>query len=305
MRRQGSATRSGYLTLDSSHPLVSRTTILVRARSRRAGQHFRTQTTLQVASGNSPQETAPASIGVRYQPHRGTRQGKGDVRLREVAMLSPLGDLVVHSDSSQMRKISATGTPPSGWGAKLCATGSALIHPVAVVFDAEALGALRGLQHALQLAPEGKTWVCLDSTVVIWRLHGAASFTSQRHFLAFHNLARRHPAGSRCQVEPGSHWHLRQLDGGPKGGLKRPMILTAAPPWPASSVSSGQRSGPSAYSSGGKHTRASPCNIANGNSAMTSGDLKRSKSCPRPCYTGTWQFEPVTGASHGTPKVQA
>jgi hypothetical protein len=70
------------------------------------------------------------------------------------------------------------------------ATGKASLDPCAVVYDAEALGALRGLQHAIRLADNGQQiHVCTDNTSSIWGLRGKASMTSQQHFLAFHKAA--------------------------------------------------------------------------------------------------------------------
>jgi ribonuclease HI len=54
------------------------------------------------------------------------------------------------------------------------------------VFDAEAIGAWKGLEHVIK-DPATRTqriWMCIDSTSVIWWIRGIASDTSQ---WAFHN----------------------------------------------------------------------------------------------------------------------
>jgi hypothetical protein len=61
-----------------------------------------------------------------------------------------------------------------------------------VVFDAEAVGALRGLEAAIDVTKdqgERHIWVCLDSTAAIWCLRGNPSDTSQWAFRRFHEIA--------------------------------------------------------------------------------------------------------------------
>ena len=55
------------------------------------------------------------------------------------------------------------------------------------MFDAEAIGAWKGLQHTIRLPPDVRQcrlWLCIDSTLVIWGLCGDAPSSSQ---WAFHN----------------------------------------------------------------------------------------------------------------------
>ena len=50
----------------------------------------------------------------------------------------------------------------------------------AEVYDAEALGALRGLEKAIEVAPPNtRIHVCLDNTAVIWGLRASAPTSSQ------------------------------------------------------------------------------------------------------------------------------
>ncbi|RAL64748.1 hypothetical protein DID88_001779 [Monilinia fructigena] len=55
-------------------------------------------------------------------------------------------------------------------GQTLAATGKGAINTLSHVFDAEAIGALKGLQKALTLPSDADTerWLCIDSTSVIW-----------------------------------------------------------------------------------------------------------------------------------------
>ena len=66
--------------------------------------------------------------------------------------------------------------------------GQGSLHSDSYVFDAEALGAQRGLQQVLR-RPElrqRRIYMCIDSTSVIWCLQGNASQSSQQAFLACH-----------------------------------------------------------------------------------------------------------------------
>jgi ribonuclease HI len=71
------------------------------------------------------------------------------------------------------------------------ATGLASLSFEAEVFDAETVGAWRGLEHALRITGDDEQiTVCLDNTAAIWCLRGKASDTSQWAFLAFHEAAQ-------------------------------------------------------------------------------------------------------------------
>jgi len=73
-------------------------------------------------------------------------------------------------------------------------TGRGSLNPTSHVFDAEAIGAWRGLQHTIR-QPELNTrriWLCIDSTSVIWCLRGNAPPTSQWAFLECHGAMETH-----------------------------------------------------------------------------------------------------------------
>lgn len=67
------------------------------------------------------------------------------------------------------------------------ANGSAALGGPCHVFDAETVGALRGLEAAAQ-DPGSKIWMCVDSTSVIWGLKGNAFLSSQWAYIRFHEL---------------------------------------------------------------------------------------------------------------------
>ncbi|RAL64782.1 hypothetical protein DID88_001379 [Monilinia fructigena] len=73
---------------------------------------------------------------------------------------------------------------------KQIGSGSGSINPISHVFDAEAIGAWRGLQHTLRMPQEVRSqrlWMCIDSTSVIWCLRANASASSQWAFIACQN----------------------------------------------------------------------------------------------------------------------
>ncbi|RAL66702.1 hypothetical protein DID88_007486 [Monilinia fructigena] len=84
-------------------------------------------------------------------------------------------------------------------GQALVATGKGAINTLSHVFDAEAIGALKGLQKALTLPSNADTqrWLCIDSTSVIWCKRANASDTSQWAFLESHRLIDRHAVNIR------------------------------------------------------------------------------------------------------------
>lgn len=73
-------------------------------------------------------------------------------------------------------------------------SGSGAINTYSHVFDAEVIGALRGLQQVLILpeAHRRRIWMCIDSTSVIWGLQGNAPISSQWAFLKCHALIDMH-----------------------------------------------------------------------------------------------------------------
>jgi ribonuclease HI len=73
--------------------------------------------------------------------------------------------------------------------------GKGAINPLSHVFDAEAIGAWRGLEAAIARNDGGQKptiWLCIDSTSVIWCIRGDASVTSNWAFLACHDAMKKH-----------------------------------------------------------------------------------------------------------------
>lgn len=78
--------------------------------------------------------------------------------------------------------------------AKQLQSGRGPLHPTSHVFDAEAVGARRGLQYMVRQPDLSvrRIWPCIDSTSVIWCLRGDAPPTSQRAFLEYHGAMDTH-----------------------------------------------------------------------------------------------------------------
>jgi ribonuclease HI len=77
-------------------------------------------------------------------------------------------------------------------GQEEVATGYASTHPVSVVFDADALGALRRMQQAVKDHPGEPITTCADNTSALWCSQKDASDTSQGVFKQIHQLMDKH-----------------------------------------------------------------------------------------------------------------
>ncbi|KAK1916570.1 hypothetical protein P3342_012194 [Pyrenophora teres f. teres] len=115
--------------------------------------------------------------------------------------LSPT-TVTVFSDGSEQR-IEGRRAVTYGYaiyqGQTKLTTGQGSLHPLSHVFDAEAIGACRGLTHAIRLAPPGHREIvlCIDSTSVIWGIRGQAPASSQWAFLQIHGIMNAYNVRAR------------------------------------------------------------------------------------------------------------
>jgi len=120
------------------------------------------------------------------------------------------------------------------------ASGKGKLDDCSVVFDAEALGAWRGTERALQVASPGtNVTLCADNTAAIWCLRGTASETSQWAFLAFHKAVSEWSGNVQVKWSPG-HLGIRGnelADGLAKEGQKSAPDLESGPTYPSGSQS--------------------------------------------------------------------
>ena len=77
-------------------------------------------------------------------------------------------------------------------GQQRVAEGQGGLDACSVVYDAEALGALRGLERATNLYPDAPVTLCIDNTATIWSAQKDAPTTSQWVFVAIHWITADH-----------------------------------------------------------------------------------------------------------------
>ncbi|KAF7443221.1 Exo endo phos 2 domain containing protein [Pyrenophora tritici-repentis] len=123
------------------------------------------------------------SDGSRQDPTQG--QGKDIAAQNFTIWWESLGQetITVFSDGSE-QQINGTRVVTYGYaiyqGQAAVATGQGSLNALSHVFDAEAIGACRGLKHALQLSlpSQREIVLCIDSTAVIWGIRGTAPTSS-------------------------------------------------------------------------------------------------------------------------------
>jgi ribonuclease HI len=178
-------------TVDRDHPLACRidtmtpSRVNARARSTRLQRSARLVPEAPRPALRSPHYTA----GCRTDPTLHMDKEEAAIEFKRWQKQLPPSDVLIFSDGSEQWK---DGTHIVGYGyaiyqnGKKLADGMGTIHELSHVFDAEAIGAWKGLQAALR-SPTlrgNRFWMCIDSTSVIWCLRGNASDSSQ---WAFHN----------------------------------------------------------------------------------------------------------------------
>lgn len=178
-------------TLDTKSPLVARTTYRTRV----------PKTRLQRVGALLPAIHRPRLAGPRYTP--GCLEDPTSGKDKETAAAEfkawwaalPPGDITVFSDGSKQRRLVEGQTHSMvGYGYAIyqnglqIATGRGAVHRESQVFDAEAIGAWRGLEHTTRLhqAFGEKVWMCIDNTSVIQGLRGEAPTSSQWAFRECH-----------------------------------------------------------------------------------------------------------------------
>ncbi|KAI1513266.1 hypothetical protein Ptr86124_007168, partial [Pyrenophora tritici-repentis] len=142
------------------------------------------------------------SDGSRQDPTQG--QGKDIAAQNFTIWWESLGQetITVFSDGSE-QQINGTRVVTYGYaiyqGQAAVATGQGSLNALSHVFDAEAIGACRGLKHALQLSlpSQREIVLCIDSTSVIWGIRGTAPTSSQWAFLQIHGAMEAYNVKTR------------------------------------------------------------------------------------------------------------
>lgn len=184
---------------DIDHPLTARLAPELYKNGLRAGQPRAPRTRLHTAALEFPSFPRPLLQRPRFTPGSNVDPTRGlDKKAAVVAHNAwhqglPSSHTVVYTDGSEQNDESGRrvgyGFVVFSNGAQL-ASGSGALHPETHVFDAEAVGALRGLEAAIRAAGFGDITVCVDSTSVIWGLRGDAAMSSQWAYIDFHEAAR-------------------------------------------------------------------------------------------------------------------
>jgi ribonuclease HI len=191
-------------TVDDAHPLVRRILPPLRARGRQAGSRQRTVTKVQMLGSILPPVPRPKltpphfSEGCRTDPTEGVRKEAAAKAFIQWWDALPPDDVLVFSDGSEQykehEKLVGYGYAIYQ-GKRQLTTGYGPINPTSHVFDAEAIGAWKGLYRTIKMAPEvsnRRIWMCIDSTSVLWCMRGNAAPTSQWAFLNCQGIMQTH-----------------------------------------------------------------------------------------------------------------
>ncbi|KAI1667243.1 hypothetical protein L13192_07952 [Pyrenophora tritici-repentis] len=195
-------------TIDDKHPLTNRTTLPLVIRGRAAGNRRIPRSKVQRVAQLLP--ATPRNVlasphfsdGSRQDPTQG--QGKDIAAQNFTIWWESLGQetITVFSDGSE-QQINGTRVVTYGYaiyqGQAAVATGQGSLNALSHVFDAEAIGACRGLKHALQLSlpSQREIVLCIDSTSVIWGIRGTAPTSSQWAFLQIHGAMEAYNVKTR------------------------------------------------------------------------------------------------------------
>ncbi|KAK7177446.1 RNA-directed DNA polymerase from transposon x-element, partial [Paraphaeosphaeria sporulosa] len=181
-------------TLDEAHPLTQRATLQTVNRGRRAGRLQRPRTKVQRTAQIFPPVPRPLLCPPHYSPECRTNP-TGNVNKKTAAeaftqwqSALPSRAITIFSDGSE-QWVEGTKHVTYGYAAYqdgiIIGQGNGSLNPRSHVFDAEAVGAWRGLKHVLR-TPRNRVeriWLCIDSTSVIWGLRGDPAPSSQWAFL--------------------------------------------------------------------------------------------------------------------------
>jgi ribonuclease HI len=181
-------------TTDAQHPLTHRMKPLFFTRGRDIMVEQRQKSKVQTLGQLLPAVPRPIlrpphfSIDCRINPTGGLDKTKASAAFKAWWALLPPEDVTIFSDGSEQH-IDGSRHVAYGYAIyqnrKQIGTGHGAINPVSHVFDGEAIGVWKGLQHTIRLPANvrhRRLWLCIDSTSVIWCLRGDAAVSSQWAF---------------------------------------------------------------------------------------------------------------------------
>jgi len=180
-------------TIHADHPLANRQTPIINTVGPRKGLTQRLHTNIQFTASLVQEIQRPILYAPRYkkgsrlEPTRGVPKEKAAEEFTTWFKNLDPWEITVFSDGSQTKEGLGLGFVVYE-GQTRVSEGKASLNPCGVVFDAEALGALRGLQRATELYPDTPVTLCMDNTAAIWCAQKDPSVTSQWVFIAIHEL---------------------------------------------------------------------------------------------------------------------
>ena len=160
-------------------------------RGRGAGSRQRPKTKVQRLGTLLPAVPRPTlraphfTLGCRADPTGGLDKKTASDEFKKWWAALPPEDVTIFSDGSEQY---IEGNRHVGYGyaiyqgGKQIAKGHGSINSLSHVYDAEAIGAWKGLQHTIRMPPnirQRRLWLCIDNTSVIWGLRGDAPSSSQ------------------------------------------------------------------------------------------------------------------------------
>ena len=236
-------------TVDADHPLASRTVIPKVNRGKGAGQPQRVQTRVQHIGSLLPEIPRAALVaphyspGCRADPTLGLDKKTAAKAFKEWWARLPPSDVTIFSDGSEQYTMEGEKQVTYGFAVyqngKQLQSGRGSLHSTSHVFDAEAVGAWRGLQYTVRQPGLGirRIWLCIDSTSVIWCLRGDAPPTSQWAFLECQRVMETMTSLLSGPLDTKVSRGTRQLTGQPiwKPSTHRPRL--GRPPCPYSQAS--------------------------------------------------------------------
>jgi hypothetical protein len=195
-------------TTDRQHPLTHRAVIPHNRSGTKTGERQQPRTKIQRLGLLLPAIPRPALIaphfsqGCRTDPTLGVEKKAAAKEFKEWWASLDSSTITVFSDGSEQH---SEGEKRVTYGYAIyqaqvqVATGRGSLYTLSHVFDAEAIGACRALQHAAQIArPTDAVYLCIDSTSVIWCLRGTASNSSQWAFLQC--SSRKYRSDARLRI---------------------------------------------------------------------------------------------------------
>ena len=200
-------------TVDGQHPLVRRIACPIIVTGQWKGQAQCPKTQIQRLGKLLPSVPRPVLQAPRYTPGSGTDPTNGMTKedaakaFKEWFRKRSPRDLCVFSDGSELVE---NGTRRVGYGyivyrgQESIVQGRGALGPLSHVFDAEAIGAYKGLQRAVEhydIFETDHIWSCVDSTSAIWGLRGTPPDSSQWAFRAYHKLGEE--TGAKTKWCPG------------------------------------------------------------------------------------------------------